>query len=113
MKLIERIRWIKEHAKVKKLVVSDEEFDQVAEAIERKERLIGTEHRYMIIAPDGRVAVEDNGTIYLSKFNEFYLTSRFKVYKESKAAYKAIEKHEHVLKGCSVKPVRIVYEVEG
>lgn len=74
--------------------------------------IIGTQNRYMIVSDDGRVAVEETGTTYLAKMHETYLTSKVKVYKEPKAAQKAIEKSPHVLKGCKVKPVTITYEVE-
>ncbi|MCQ2507256.1 MAG: hypothetical protein MJ097_00535 [Dorea sp.] len=72
---------------------------------------IGIQNRFLIAHPDGRVAYKEQGTIYLAKIGAEYLTSKLMIYKDFKAAQKVIDKDTCVLKGCTVKPVEITYEV--
>ena len=112
MKLIERIRWIESNMKAPKLLVTGEEFKEVAEAIERKDRVIGSEFRCIIRDANGNVAYKEGSAIYTAPFGHGYLTSKLMVYKETKTAQKAIDKSP-LLKGkcCRVEVVKITYEV--
>ena len=62
------------------------------------------------MSENGNAAYKEGSAIYTASFGQCYLTSKLLIYKEVKAAQKAIDK-SCALAGCKVVPVSVHYEV--